>query len=97
MTHFKKRRIDILKPVKMPKAPPPGNRIFKNHKIKWAGGIITVRAMIDQYPAGNIMTYIMSVRRGKELIERNQFSESNSKTMLARITELREIPEANYK
>lgn len=90
---FKRPRIDIYKPVRKPKAPIPPNRTFETYKMNWANGTITVKATIDKYPAGDIVTYKLSVRKGGKLIERATYSESNVKDMMARIEELQAIPE----
>ena len=69
IVELRRPRVDIFKAVKKPKAPQPRNRIFKSYRIKWAGGVITVRAMIDQYPAGNKVTYVLSVRKGGKVLK----------------------------
>lgn len=80
----RKPRIDIFKAVQKPQVK-PGNRIFKNYKMKWPGGVITVRAMIDQYPLGNIVTYAMSVRRGGKVIKVVKDKEGNDVKIRSKI------------
>jgi hypothetical protein len=68
------------------------NRKYSNYSFDWARGKVTIRAMIDEYPLGNIVTYTLSVRKGGELIERNTYAFSEGKNMLARVDEWRAIP-----
>ena len=77
----------------MRKAKPQQDAKIKNtehivRRTKWMRGTITVRSMIDRYPAGDKVTYSMSVSRrgkvightksGKEIRERTEILELNT-------------------
>ena len=69
------------------------NRVHKTYKIKWARGVITIRAMVDLYPEGNFVTYFMSVSKHGEVIERNSFAMNNSSHMMGRVEYFQSIVE----
>lgn len=68
------------------------NRVHKNYKFKWARGTINIHAIVDLYPAGNIVTYRMSVVRFGEVIEKLSFSDNNSSHMMERIEYYKSLP-----
>ncbi|MHA1786736.1 MAG: hypothetical protein ACTSWU_00875 [Candidatus Thorarchaeota archaeon] len=61
------------------------NRLHKVYREKWNRGFITVHTYVDIYPAGNIVTYTMSVTRYGEVIERNSTAVCNAQALFDRI------------
>jgi hypothetical protein len=97
--------------MKKPKSrqdPKIKNRVHQTTKFEWARGAITIHAMVDKYPAGNFVTYSMSVgRRRKEIrrtksgkpifdraevIERNTYAMAHSDRMMARVEYFQSLP-----
>ncbi|MHA1288806.1 MAG: hypothetical protein ACTSPB_15540 [Candidatus Thorarchaeota archaeon] len=68
------------------------NRVHKNYIFPWERGTINIHAIVDMYPAGNIVTYRMTVKRHGEIIEKNSFASSDSESMMNRIKYFQNLP-----
>lgn len=70
------------------------NRRFKRDTFTANGRFIKVVAMIDMYPMGDMITYILTVRRSNGfLLERNVYASCHSESMQLRILEWFRMPE----
>ena len=45
------------------------------NKVEWPGGSITIKTMVQTYRDRDIVTYEYTVRRGREILERNRTSD----------------------
>ena len=45
------------------------------NKVEWPGGSITVKTMVQSYRDRDVVTYEYTVRRGREILERNRTSD----------------------
>lgn len=45
------------------------------HKVEWPGGSIAIKTTVQTYQDRDIVTYEYTMRRGREILERNKTSD----------------------
>ena len=97
-----------MKKAKTYKDPKIPNREYQITPFVWARGTITIKAMIDKYPAGSTVTYSMTVSRHRvqigqtksgrpifakaEVVEKNTYAMAHSDAMMARVEYFQSLP-----
>ena len=47
----------------------------KRNKVEWPGGSITIKTIVQTYRDRDVVTYVYTVRRGREILESNRTSD----------------------
>jgi len=65
-----------LRPRKKRRKPQVSTKGYTTRsKVEWSGGSITIKTMVQTYRDRDIVTYEYTVRRGREILERNRTSD----------------------
>ena len=58
-----------LKPRKGRRAQVHTKGYTKRNKVEWPGGTITIKTIVQTYRDRDVVTYVYTVRRGREILE----------------------------